>query len=110
MRRIVHEIFIPITRDRKVAGSDGGLHSPETWQWFRELLREVCGGVTVDPDEYEGDWIDEDGDVVTDVSRKYIAGLPEDKLYMLPMILQKAKEEFFQRRIYYQVVGESFLF
>lgn len=106
LRRVVHEFLIPIHRDRKT--SDGKLHTPDTWNWFRRLLRDWCRGVTIAPGEFEGDWIDDEGNVITDLSRKYTVAVPEDKLDRLPEVLELTRQEFCQRCIYYQVIGEGF--
>jgi hypothetical protein len=96
--------FIPVRRDANL--SDGDLQPIDTWNWLRDQLNDLFSGQTEAPGLYAGVYKDPDtGQTVSDLSRRFLVAVPEDRVDHLRDLLCVACRKFQQKCIYLSVAG-----
>lgn len=104
MAHIECTFLIPERRDADL--SDGCVHYQDAWDWLDDELFEKFDGRTIAPGLYEGIWRDPSTNQrVSDMSRKFIVAVPNDRIDFLRDLMKTCARVFQQKAIYLNVGG-----
>jgi hypothetical protein len=107
--RPVCVFLVPLVRD-----SDRQPHAPILWRLLQDALLRLFGGFTGpetvlyyrNRDTARGHWSPAEGEMpVEDLSRKYVAAVPEERIEDLRALVRRIGNSFDQRAMYLEVAG-----